>query len=210
MIILSHRGYWRNPEEKNSDRAFIRSFQLGFGTETDIRDKNQDLVIAHDPAGEDNMTLSNFFDLYNQFDTNPLLALNIKADGLQLLLKQLIDKHNINNYFVFDMSVPDALGYLKHGLKTFTRQSEYEPQPNFYEQASGVWLDEFHQHWINETTIAQHIQSEKQICIVSPELHRRTYDSEWQHYKEIEQRLGINNLMLCTDFPETAQSFFNS
>lgn len=210
MIILSHRGYWQQPEEKNAELAFIRSFQLGFGTETDIRDRNLDLVIAHDPADEDNLTLDCFFELYMSFDNNLPLALNIKADGLQLRLKKFIDLFNLKNYFVFDMSVPDALGYLKFGIKTFTRQSEYEVAPNFYEQAAGVWLDEFHQHWINETIIAQHIQFEKQICIVSPELHRRTYASEWQHYKEIEQRLGINNLMLCTDFPETAQSFFNS
>lgn len=35
MIILSHRGYWKETHEKNLPIAFERSFSLGFGTETD-------------------------------------------------------------------------------------------------------------------------------------------------------------------------------
>ncbi len=38
MIILSHRGYWKEVSEKNKPIAFERSFSLGLGTETYIRD----------------------------------------------------------------------------------------------------------------------------------------------------------------------------
>ena len=38
MEIISHRGYWKNVEEKNSSKAFKNSFDLNFGTETDLRD----------------------------------------------------------------------------------------------------------------------------------------------------------------------------
>lgn len=38
MKIISHRGFWHNPSEKNTEMAFCRSFELGFGTETDVRD----------------------------------------------------------------------------------------------------------------------------------------------------------------------------
>ena len=41
------------------------------------------------------------------------------------------------------------------------------------------------------------------------ELHNRKYEKEWNHYKEIEQQLNITNLMICTDYPELAQEFFN-
>jgi hypothetical protein len=40
MQILSHRGYWQHPSEKNTEAAFRRSFLLGYGTETDIRDRD--------------------------------------------------------------------------------------------------------------------------------------------------------------------------
>ena len=48
MKILSHRGYWKTAEEKNTATAMHRSFSLGFGTETDVRDYNGKLVISHD------------------------------------------------------------------------------------------------------------------------------------------------------------------
>ena len=46
--ILSHRGYWKKVEEKNTIQAFENSFSHGFGLETDIRDLNGKLVVSHD------------------------------------------------------------------------------------------------------------------------------------------------------------------
>lgn len=209
MIILSHRGYWVEESEKNHPIAFERSFSLGFGTETDIRDYKGELVISHDIADVNSISVKDFFEIYNKYDTSLPLALNIKADGLHVKLRDLLKKHNITNYFVFDMSVPDGLGYLKNDLNVFTRQSEYETEPSYYNSAIGIWLDEFHGHWITKTIIETHIKNKKQICIVSPDLHKRSYMSEWMHYKEMEKELGINNLMLCTDFPEEAKEFFS-
>ena len=48
MIIISHRGYWIQPAEKNTEEAFSRSFERGMGTETDVRDHRGELVISHD------------------------------------------------------------------------------------------------------------------------------------------------------------------
>ncbi|WP_236845268.1 hypothetical protein [Campylobacter porcelli] len=107
------------------------------------------------------------------------------------------------------MSVPDALGYIKYGLNVFTRQSEYETTPSFYQEAIGVWLDEFNTHWIDEKIIKTHLENNKQICIVSPDLHSRDYLKEWQEYKQIEAKLNNSNLMLCTDKVEEARRFFN-
>lgn len=209
MKILSHRGYWKEDSEKNQSIAFERSFSLGFGTETDIRDYNGKLVISHDIPDEKAITVERFFEIYNKYDNTLPLALNIKSDGLQLELKRLIEKHNITNYFVFDMSVPDGLQYLKHNIKSFTRQSEYEINPSFYEKACGIWLDEFKSHWINRDTLNLHNKSNKNICIVSPDLHKRDYEKEWNNYKNIENELGINDIMLCTDYPELAKEFFS-
>jgi len=208
LEVLSHRGYWKKITEKNQSAAFERSFSLGFGTETDIRDYKGELVISHDIADDKCITVKEMFEIYNKYDYNLPLALNIKADGLQVKLKELLDEYKIENYFVFDMSVPDGLGYLKQDIKAFTRESEYEKIPSFYDEAYGIWLDEFQGHWITQEVIEKHIKNRKQICIVSPDLHKREYKNEWQHYKEIEKELGVNNMMICTDYPEIAKEFF--
>lgn len=208
MKILSHRGYWKDINEKNQIISFERSFFLGFGTETDIRDYKGELVISHDIADENCISVKKMFEIYNKYDNALPLALNVKADGLQTKLKKLLEEYKITNYFVFDMSVPDGLGYLKQNIKAFTRESEYEKVPSFYNEACGIWLDEFKGHWITKETIEKHIKNNKKICIVSPDLHKREYIKEWQDYKNIEKELCIDNLMICTDYPEIAKEFF--
>ena len=209
MIILSHRGYWKTAEEKNTIRAFERSFSMGFGTETDIRDYESELVISHDIADEKCIKVKDFLQIYKNFNKSLPLALNIKADGLQLKLKSLIVEYNIENYFVFDMSVPDSLGYLNPGMKVFTRESEFETEPSFYEQADGVWMDEFRTPWITPQRIKHHLDNDKKICVVSPELHQMEHLSRWKDYKAVSKDFDKVELMLCTDFPEEARRYFN-
>lgn len=210
MIIISHRGYWLDKVEKNSLMAFGRSFSLGFGVETDIRDWDGQLVISHDPADCECLGLEQFLKLYLQYPSQPTLALNIKSVGLQDALVNQLKLFDIRNYFVFDMAVPDSLIYLQYGMITYTRQSEYEPVPPYYEKAHGVWLDEFDGHWLTDEVIEQHLSNGKNICIVSPELHKRSYEKEWQHYRDLEKKIGKDRLMLCTDLPVHAKEFFNA
>lgn len=213
MRILSHRGYWKSLEEQNTIKAFERSFSLGFGTETDVRDFNGELVISHDipNAGMNNIILlEEFFKLYNTIDSSLPLALNIKSDGLFFKLKELLHNYHIQNYFVFDMSVPDLIGYVKSGLNVFTRQSEFEKEPSLLNECHGVWLDEFNSNWISNDIIFDYVSSGKKICIVSPELHQRSYTKEWGNYKEIVNQKYSENVMICTDFPETAKRYFDN
>lgn len=209
MIVISHRGLWLNESEKNSLSAFRRSFERGFGTETDIRDYCGELVISHDIATSKCILLEEFFSIYKDYGADLPLALNIKSDGLQKKLLEFITRHQVINYFVFDMAVPDGLGYIKNRLRTYTRQSEIETIPSFYDMADGVWLDEFNSHWINSETILGHIQHGKGICIVSPDLHGRSFEREWDNYKTMKSCLSLNHLMICTDHPEKAERFFN-
>jgi hypothetical protein len=210
MIILSHRGFWIQPEEKNSQAAFIRSFENGFGVETDIRDSIENILISHDMPKGDELTIRDFLQLYKSYNSPFPLALNVKADGMFKPMAEILRKNKIDNYFFFDMSLPDALGYMREGLKIFSRQSEYEKEPYLYNEVNGIWLDEFRQHWIDERIIQQHLAQKKTVCIVSPELHKRNYKEEWEHYKYITYKFGLENLMLCTDYPNEAKTFFNS
>jgi glycerophosphoryl diester phosphodiesterase len=210
MIVLSHRGYWKVVQEKNTRSAFERSFSMGLGTETDVRDCNSQLVISHDVATAGAMPVEEFFDIYKESGKQLPLALNIKADGLQQELARLLSKYDIRNYFVFDMAVPDGLQYARQGFNTYTRHSEFETVPAYYDLAIGVWLDEFSRHWITDTTIEYHLKNKKALCIVSPDLHKRANSVTWSHYRELEKKIGLNRLMLCTDYPEQALEYFNA
>ena len=71
MEIISHRGLWNNLNEKNTNIAFHSSFKNKFGTETDIRDYNGNLVISHDIADANSLKFEEFINRYpNLFITN--------------------------------------------------------------------------------------------------------------------------------------------
>ena len=208
MIIISHRGYWKSPEEKNSITAFERSFFNNFGTETDFRDRDGELVISHDPSQINSMLVDLFFSTYIKYGQKLPLALNIKADGLQKMLSAKLKKYNIENYFVFDMSVPDMMSYINEGLNVFTRQSEFEANPILYEKSKGVWIDCFKLDWIEEAIIQSHVINGKRVCLVSPELHKRPFEKEWERLKKMPILIS-SEVILCTDYPEQARSFFD-
>ena len=207
MLILSHRGDWQSSQEKNSLAALRRSLIAGFGTETDVRDSAGELVISHDPPVGGELPAAELFRVYRELDCSLTLAVNIKADGLQSPLKQLLDEYGVQNYFVFDAAVPDALGYLRAGLTAFTRQSEVERNGSFYEQAAGVWMDMFFEDWIEEADILAHLEQGKRVCIVSPELHRREHLPFWTRLASMNV-LSDDRVMICTDHAHEAARFF--
>jgi glycerophosphoryl diester phosphodiesterase len=210
MNILAHRGYWLSADEKNSVVAFRRAFAAGFGVETDLRDYRGEIVISHDYASSSSLPIDDFLSLYREAKCEGWLALNIKADGMQADLGDKLRQHEIDNYFVFDMAVPDALGYCKAGLRAFTRQSEFETVPAFVERAAGVWMDEFERHWITKDAVSAHLTHGRDVAIVSPELHGRSHRAEWADYRAALRGLAVPaRLFICTDFPLEAAEFFH-
>lgn len=207
MIVVAHRGFWIDPIEKNSKAAFLRAFEGGFGVETDIRDDRGNLVICHDLPNGSEMLLTEFLDLLG--GRNLLLALNIKSDGLTKELKKILSKHNIENYFTFDMSFPESRRYVANGLLPFISLSEFQSSFSRVNEYSGVWLDAFESEWYSQEELEKilSLMPEKKICIVSPELHGRNHLPFWETLKEIESKIKIE-LALCTDFPDQAQLFF--
>lgn len=210
MKILCHRGVWQKRQEGNSMSALERALRIGFGFETDIRDRRGQVVISHDSADDEAALLAEILEVYRREGADDLtLALNIKADGLQDALVGLLERFSVRNYFVFDMSIPDHLRSLAAGLRTFTRQSEFEPEPLLYEQSAGVWLDCFQHEWMTAATIESHLRAGKEVCLVSPELHGRPHQPMWEMVRAagLDRDAGI---MLCTDLPDRARSFFDA
>jgi glycerophosphoryl diester phosphodiesterase len=203
MRIISHRGFWLQKSERNQPEAFQRSFDLGFGTETDVRDRAGELVISHDMPTGDELSLDGMLEI--MAGRNLPLAINVKADGLTHALKSTFEQHGHTNWFVFDMAVPDMRSYLQAGLPTYSRLSEVEPSPVWLEQATGVWLDSFEGEWFSNAAIQTLLSTGKQVCVVSSELHGRDPQALWRQLSALNHQDG---LMLCTDIPEDAANFF--
>lgn len=203
MKVLAHRGWWREPAEKNSEAAFRRAFDAGFGVETDVRDRAGTLVISHDPPTGREVTLASFLALLAGRDLP--LAVNVKADGLAAPLRDALAAAGVRDAFVFDMSVPDTLPYLAAGPPVYARLSEYEPEGALLERAAGVWLDAFHGPWWGPALVESLLARGKRVCVVSPELHGRPHDAVW---RSLERWAAHPGLALCTDHPEQARAFF--
>ena len=204
MKILSHRGYWVEPHEKNQWVAFERTIACGFGTETDVRDCAGELVISHDPPTSGALKLDQVLDHFTGTSSGHLpLAMNIKADGLAPRLAEAFAGRGLD-WFVFDMSFPDMLQQLKVGNPVFGRMSEYEALPqDLMGMLRGVWLDAFTSDWFEADTIRRLLDQGLEVCVVSPELHGRPHQALWEKLQPFNAAEG---LMLCTDFPEEAST----
>ena len=207
MIILSHRGYWKVFQTESNKRvAFDRSFDLGFGTETDLRDINGNIVISHNMPNGDEMTFEDLLQIMN--GRNLPLALNIKADGQADVVEALLKKYKHTNYFTFDMSIPDLVYQTeKTNLNIFTGCSDILQNPVLLDKSVGVWLDSFYESWYGIDRIHGFLKQGKKVCIVSEDLHSRKNDEQWRLLKDSDL-LNNDEVMLCTNHPKDARVFF--
>ena len=205
MIIISHRGYWKDWDERNQRIAFERSFDMGYGTETDLRDICGKIVISHDMPQGNEITFEEVLKIMN--GRNLPLALNIKADGQADKIMELLQKYNHTNYFTFDMSIPDQVFQIKRGLNVYTGLSDLLKTPVLFDKSLGVWLDCFESDWYDSEVIDDLIAQGKKVCIVSADLHKRDTDYQWGIIKKCTS-FNSENLMLCTDYPEKAKEYF--
>ena len=209
--ILAHRGLFTTHEEKNSPLALRRALQEGYGIETDLRDSNGQIVISHDPPLPDShpVHFDSFLQEIASYNTSSRIALNIKSDGLSNLIERSVLRYTTNpsQFFVFDMSVPDSLGYSDSSIPVYSRISEYESTATLPSFISGIWIDNFSGLFPQIEHAIKLIDKGLRVTIVSSELHRRDHTTLWDRI----DRTGIHLsplFELCTDFPEEAAKRF--
>lgn len=205
MKIIAHRGFWKSESEKNTKKAIERALENGFGFETDFRDCGGKILISHNPPKGDEMTADEVFKMYQTAESRAPLALNIKADGLQNMMGDLLKKYQIENYFFFDMSICDTVIYINKKLKVASRLSEFETDMPFYKDCSTVWIDYFNSDGPTILKVKHVLMDDKFACVVSPELHNREHMSMWEQLKPIAE---YDKLYLCTDYPDKAKEYF--
>jgi glycerophosphoryl diester phosphodiesterase len=207
MAPLAHRGLWLVPDQRNTLAAFRDAFDQGCGVELDVRDLDGTLVVSHDPPLAGALTFDALVAAWREYPDAGALAINVKADGLDGMLAEALGDTDTARSFVFDMSVPDALRYVRAEIPYFTRQSEIEPEPALYAYAAGVWLDDFAGGFVAEERIAAHLRAGKRVAVVSPELHGRDHEAAWTQWRRWDVWRSPD-VLLCTDHPTRAREVF--
>ena len=202
MNYIAHRGLWKEKNEQNTYVGIKRALDLGFGVELDIRDNNGELIVSHDPGHYIKPLLfQEILELFKSYDST--LAINVKSDGIVMSLKSMLTGLDASSYFLFDMSIPETIVYLENGLPTYMRVSEYESFGELHKRSDGVWLDAFQADWwVGASDV---FSNQKNVCVVSPELHGRDYSDAWSFLRTID---STAQLFICTDQPESAKVFF--
>ncbi|MBB3660412.1 glycerophosphoryl diester phosphodiesterase [Rhizobium sp. BK650] len=214
VMILAHRGWWLAPHERNTLEAFDKAFAAGHGVELDVRDLNGELVISHDPPTTGALPFERVLECYAAHGAPGRLAINIKADGLCPALLPMLEEYRVTkSSFVFDASVPDLRPYLDSEIPVFTRFSEVEIYPSFYERCEGVWVDSFTEKPASIERAIDDLRRGKCVAMVSPELHKRAHEPVWAAWAaELRQAakfgLPLERLMICTDLPDAAEQSF--
>jgi hypothetical protein len=204
--IVAHRGAWKKELlVPNSQEALLAALEAGFSIETDLRDRNGTVVISHDPTTDDSaLTLRVFLDQVFSVTLSggSILALNIKSDGLNPLMKDELRMLEGISHFFFDMSTPELVKYAKAGQNVGLRRSEFEilaPQLSICSEPSAVWVDGFDSDWWKTSDLLELGSRKRVVVLVSPELHGRDPAQVWKNYAE--EFHNNPNLYICTDYP---------
>lgn len=155
--------------------------------EFDIRDSNGDLIVTHDP-----FTTGPILDYYLSHVGNRFCILNVKSEGIEWKILDLLKKHGIQNYFFLDCSVPMIHKLVRHGCSSIAvRYSEYESLESVLAWAGKVrwvWVDCFTAYPLTKETETLLHDAGFLLCLVSPELQGHTTleeTKEWLYTNEI-------------------------
>ena len=175
----------------------LKSIDKIFGVEIDLRDdhKSSKIILAHDPFinGE-------YFEDYLKEYSHNTLILNIKSERIELECLKLLEKYNILNYFFLDSSFPMIylLNKEYNNNNIACRFSEYENLNNFLDNKDMykyIWIDCFTIFILNKENYSLIKNKNKKICIVSPELQKKS-----EKIKDYRDYIIENNIipdMIC-------------
>lgn len=186
MLLIEHRV---NTVEH------LRRTPPQVGVEVDIRDYDGELRMQHDPflSGEP------IEDLLREYQ-HALIIFNVKCDGLEDRILELVDQYKISNYFFLDCANPTFVKLARRGEKNIgVRFSEYEPIEfalAFAGKADWCWIDCFHDLPLNPENYAR-LKEHFKLCLVSPELQKHPR-STIQEYKKRLENMPMD--AVCTDF----------
>lgn len=172
-----------------------------YGIEVDIRSEGNALIIHHDPC-----TPGESFDAWIAAYQHGTLILNVKEEGLESRLIDLMQKHHINDYFFLDQSFPFLIKWTKAGEhRCAVRVSEFESIDTALTlagKADWIWVDCFTRFPLSATDAKRLKDAGFKLCLVSPELQGRDADIEIPTLIDLLRERHINADAVCTKRPD--------
>lgn len=192
MKLIIHR---RNTLEE------LKQTPSKHGVEVDIRSYGDDLIIHHDP-----FVSGNSFEEWVSEYKNGTLILNVKEEGLEQPVIQLMEKYGIEDYFFLDQSFPFLIKWSNLGVhRTSVRVSEFESLETALTLAGKVdwvWVDCFTRFPLSTEESKRLKQAGFKLCLVSPELHGRDAEKEIPELIQLLEELKIIPEAVCTKRPD--------
>lgn len=166
------------------------------GVEIDLRSKNNQIILQHDPFIEGEELIS-WFEKWQGHE----LILNVKEEGLENRILEILDSFSAKNYFFLDQSFPFLIKTLKFGNRNVaSRVSDLES----YETAlmldsKWVWLDCFSGDWSFLSDVVPKLRFQgKSLCLVSPEILRLDSKAELLDLQRIIHENDLQLDAVCT------------
>lgn len=192
MQIIAHR--------KNTI-AELCATPLQYGIEMDIRSYGNDLVVHHEPCVKG--------ELFSEWLTNfhhKTLILNVKEEGLEDRVLELVHHYEIEDYFFLDQSFPFLVKTAKQGeRRCAVRVSEFESIESALSLASYIdwcWVDCFTHFPLNNASATRIQNAGLKLCLVSPELQGFEADVHIPLLRDILVKESISPEAVCTKNPE--------
>lgn len=224
MWILAHRANLDGPvpATENSLGMTIRALEAGFGIETDLRrDATGRSYIAHDSVGwAPEIDFGAFAQAFRAHADRPI-ALNVKelAYEAELIERQLAGDFGGRSFlFDFELLEPQTPGAAQRKIRSLPAgdravlAARVSDRGESLDQCLSIpaqvaWLDEFDSPWATAETIAALRAADRQVFVVSPELHGFDREARFRRWADF---LAWEVDGVCTDFAWEAREFFAS
>lgn len=171
-----------------------------YGVEVDIRSYGDQLIIHHDP-----FTMGELFENWLKEYQHRTLILNVKEEGLESRLVELMSKYNITDFFFLDQSFPFLVKWSSQGEKRCAvRVSEFESVETALTLAGKidwVWIDCFTHFALQCDEAARLKKAGFKLCLVSPELQGRNAELEISKLHHVLLERNIHADAVCTKQP---------
>ncbi len=178
----------------------LKNTSKEFGIEIDIRSYKGQLILHHDPfiKGE-------YFSEWIKYYKHGTLILNVKEEGLENKILDILSINKINSFFFLDQSFPFIIKTLRNGEDRIAlRVSEFESIEtalNLKNKTQWIWVDMFSRFPLSKYEYKKLKEAKFKLCLVSPELQKLNHIkiNKLKSYLE-EENISLD--AVCTKIPE--------
>lgn len=163
--------------------------------EFDLRDSAGEVIVTHDP-----FTTGPLFSEFAPLLKGRFCIVNIKSEGIEWKVLEVLKKNGIEDFFLLDCSIPMIHKLTQKGENRIAiRFSEYEPLESvlcWSGKVKWVWMDCFTKLMARKQDMELFKLCKMNVCLVSPELQGRPDDIDV--YINILAEQGISVDAVCT------------